>query len=170
MEITLSRKNIAIVCVVAAFLILGSSGYYVWTEGMLKPWLPTNVIPSQPPLDEPALTAVSTIYSPNLSAGNHAWEEQVCAGMTVDGCQLFKTTYAPSIWTAAQAGRMAVPVSIIFASVAEKLPDGEQVWRLSTSDSADPWIYIQVAKDPISQKWLLARLLFSQEVQLRYGN
>lgn len=169
-EITLSRKTVAIVSVVSILLILGGGGYYIWTRGVLQHWLDANLTASQPPSDEPTLIAVSTIYSPNQFAGDRAWETQVCANMTVEGCQLFKSAYAPSIWNAVRSGRISVPVSIIFVGIAEKLPDGEQVWKLSTSDSANPWIYVQVTKDPVSQKWLLARLLFSQEAQLRYGN
>ena len=168
MELTFSRKTIAAFAAVLVLILLVIGGYFAWKNGMINQWLSLNANPASP-TGEPALKALSSIYAPNISADENAWESQICANMTSEGCKVFKGIYAPTIWNAAKVGTIS-NTTISFVGIAEKMKDGEQVWKLSTSNKAQPWLYAQVAQDPTSHKWLLVRLLFSQEAQARYGN
>lgn len=167
MEITLSRKTLFIAAATTV-LLLGVGGWFAWNNGLLNQWMPTTAAAAPAP-SEPALLALSAMYSPNTNAPENTWESLVCAGMTSDGCNLFKSMYAPVIWSAAQAGKMP-KASIAFVGVADKLPnDGGQVWKLSTSNLASPYVYIQVQQDAAMHQWMLMRVLFAQEAQARYG-
>ena len=159
MNITLSQKSIRnAVLVIALILVLGVSGYYAWMSGQQ---MPPFVEPTE---DEPALLAVATIYSPDPSTSREAWEDQVCSGMTAKGCSIFKVMYAPAIWkTAAPQENQATAT---YLSTAETLEDGSQIWKVSvaaTAMPADTSIYVHVAAGPESGRWLLNRVLFSQE-------
>ncbi len=166
MDITLSKRNITLgVLVLALLLVVGAGGYYAWKNGLLSP----TTASAAPSANEPALLAVAAIYAPDINAGQAAWESKVCADMTADGCQLFKNMYSAPIWNAAQAGTMPAGVSFRFVGVAEKLQDGEQVWKLSSSNVLASPIYIMVAQDAATREWLLVRPLLDQEAKARYG-
>ena len=174
MELTLSRnKLIAIGIAVLVVIVLAVTVYFVFNKGLLS----LGAKDPAPSTNEPAFKALNTIFTPDVSAGEDAWESQVCAGMTKDGCNLFKKLYAPTIWQAAQAGQIS-KVSLTFAAVQEKLPNlpstgtsasGGQVWKLSTGNKDQPYLYAQVAQDPTTRNWMLVRILFAQEAQARYG-
>ncbi|MBI1793379.1 MAG: hypothetical protein HYR70_04220 [Chloroflexi bacterium] len=170
MEITFSRRTIILIILAVALLLAGAGGYYAWRSGLLNLWSGTAAVSAAPASDEPALTAIGAIYSPDVKAGRDAWESQVCANMTADGCQLFQKVYASAIWNAAQAGVIPANLSISFVGIAEETQDGQQVWKLSTSSTATPWIYALVAREKTTKKWMLVRLLFAQEEQALYGN
>jgi hypothetical protein len=164
MEIALSRKTVISIALALALLLVGGGGYYMWKNGLTSPTAAAAPAPS-----EPALAAIAALYSPDVNAGQAAWETKVCADMTADGCQLFKNMYSTPIWSAAQAGKLHAGISFSFVGVAEKLKNGEQVWKLSSSDALTPTIYIEVAQDAATHKWLLVRVLFDQEAKTRYG-
>ena len=170
MEVTLSKKYIALIATILAVIILGS-GYYAWSQGWLAQWLPANdtVAATAPSANEPALLAANTIYSPDLNAGQPARESKVCAEMTAQGCELFKNMYSTPIWNAAKSGALPANISLSFASVAEKLKDGSQVWKLASSSALASPIYILVSQDPTTHRWMMVRTLFDQEVKARYG-
>jgi len=166
MDITLSKRNITLGVLVLALLLVGGGGYYAWSKGLLDQWLnPTRE--TIPAADEPALLAVAAIYSPDINAGQAAWESKICADMTTDGCQLFKNMYSAPIWSAAQAGKIPAGASFRFIGVAERLPDGSEVWKLSSSNALASSIYILVAQDSATHKWMLVRTLFEQEAKVR---
>ena len=162
MELTFSRKTITAVIAVLIVLALLGGGYFAWNRGL------TNRTSPAPSMSEPAFQAIADTFSPNISAGETTWEKQVCTNMTSDGCTLFKGLYADVLWNAAQSGNVP-KAKFTYVNVAEKVSDTSQVWKLSTSDSAQPWLYVQVGQDPVSHKWMLMRVLFDQEAQARYG-
>ncbi len=174
MELTLSRnKWIAIGITALVVIVLAVSVYFVSSKGLLS----LGARNPAPSTNEPAFKALNTIFTPDVSAGEDAWESQVCGGMTKDGCNLFKKLYAPTIWQAAQAGQIN-KVSLTFVAVQEKLPIiqntgtgiiEDQVWKLSTDNKNQPYLYAQVAQDLATHNWLLVRILFAQEAQARYG-
>ena len=169
MEITLSRKTIA--AMIAALILLGLavSGYFAWRNGLLTAWLSPNVTPPPPFANQPAFQATKLFLDPNVSGDEKTWEAQTCANMTADGCQIFKNLYASAMWSAAKSGK-SPKVSLAFVNVAEKLSDGSQIWKLSTSNTTHPWLYEQVVQDASTQQWMLIRILSDQDAQTRYGN
>jgi len=169
MEITLSRRTTAAVIAALILLALAAGGYFAWRNGLLSAWLFPNVTTAAPSADQSAFKATESFLDPNVSAGEKMWEAQTCANMTPEGCQIFKNVYASMMWRAAQSGK-SPKVSLTFAGVAEKLSDGSQIWKLSTANTAHPWLYEQVAQDPSTQHWMLVRVLSDQEAQTRYGN
>ena len=170
MEITLSRRTkIAAMIAALVLLSLAAGGYFAWRNGLLSAWLSLNATTAAPSADQPVFQATKSFLDPNVSAGEKAWEAQTCANMTAEGCQIFKSLYASMMWSAAQSGK-SPKVSLAFARVAEKLSDGSQIWKLSTANTAHPWLYEQVAQDPSTQQWMLIRVLSDQEAQTRYGN
>jgi hypothetical protein len=166
MEITLSKKKIISFAAIIVLVALGIFGYFTSRSGRAN-HVDASAAPS---LNEPAFTAIGTIFSPDVSSGIDAWETRACANMTADGCTIFKNIYSSALWDAAQSGTLATGQSIAYVSVAENLKDGGQVWKLSTSNPASPFMFVQVEKDPATQKWLLVRVLFDQEARTRYGS
>ena len=169
MEITLSRKTVTVAISALILLALCAGGYFAWRNGSLSAWLSPNVTPVAASANQPAFQATQLFLDPNESTGEKTWELQTCADMTAEGCQIFKSLYASTMWSAAQAGK-SPKVSLAFVSVAEKLSDGSQIWKLSTADTAHPWLYEQVMQNPSNQQWMLIRILSDQEAQTRYGN
>ena len=81
--------------------------------------------------------------------------------MTLKGCSLFRTMYAPAIWAATTQKNEAAANMI---QVVDTLEDGSQIWHLSVVTKTAPGdIFIQVSADPASGQWLLERVLFTQE-------
>lgn len=157
MEITLNRKNIAIA---AILLLLALAVMGAYASGLFSPRPPARNVSA----DEPAVQALRAIYNPDPSAGQRAWEESVCAGTTEQGCGLFRSLFAPSIWDAALAGKMPGGEPA-FAGVAEDLGVEGQIWAFTVG--AAP-VYVHVQRDE-DQRWLLARILFEEEARQRYG-
>ena len=156
MEITFSRKmisqGIGLILIAAALF----TGYYVWSQGWLDRWLTGSTLQTQP-VTEPAMKSLAALYAP--SGERAQWEEQVCAGMTEKGCQLFRALYANPIWNSAQ-GQTA---SVVFIEVAETLNDGSQIWKTNVTTVEEPLpVFIHVTQNETGQ-WLLNRVLFAQE-------
>ncbi|WKZ38302.1 MAG: hypothetical protein QY332_10210 [Anaerolineales bacterium] len=113
--------------------------------------------------DEPALSAVKAIFAPG--ADQSAWEESVCANMTKDGCQIFKTIYAKPLFDMPRGG-----VSVTFVKVADELDDGTKVWLIKVvpPDGNPMPVYAHVSQNE-SGDWVLIRVLFDQETE-KYAN
>ncbi len=163
MEITFSRKmisqGIGLILITAALF----AGYYAWSQDWLDRWL-TGPTPQTQPVTEPAIQSLTALYAPN---GERAeWETQVCAGMTEQGCQLFRTLFANPIWNSALNGKTS---SVTFIEISETLEDGSQVWKTEVADGETTLpVYIHVTKNETGQ-WLLNRVLFAQEAA-KYEN
>lgn len=164
MEITLTRKTITkIIGILLAISVL-SGGWYAWSQGMLRGWFAKAEAVQASPDDEPALASLTALYSPNGERLD--WEEQVCNGMTEQGCELFHAMFADPLWKASAKEKT---VTVVFIKDVETLEDGSQVWKTEVSDgeTSSP-VYIHVAQNEAGQ-WLLNRVLFSQEAA-KYEN
>lgn len=163
MEVTFSRKtvlNVIGLLLIAAALF---GGYYAWSQGWLDRWL-TRPTPQTQPVTEPAIQSLTALYAP--SGERAQWEGQVCAGMTEQGCQLFRTLFANPIWSSALNGKTS---SVTFIEIAETLEDGSQVWQTEVADGETTLpVYIHVTQNDAEQ-WLLNRVLFAQEAA-KYEN
>ncbi|HUI87305.1 MAG TPA: hypothetical protein VLX61_01145 [Anaerolineales bacterium] len=164
MEVTLSRKtllwSITILVLVAGAWIASVP----WRNGLFTQWMARSNAPST---SEPAFSAVNSMFAPNTSSEG-AWEQQVCAGMTPDGCKLFEDLYGPAIWGMVSTGKLP-KTTFTYAGVAQEVSRTDQVWKLHTSNAAQPWLYVEVSQDSTAHPWLLLRILFDQEAQARYG-
>ena len=162
MELTLSRKSLsnAVGLLLIAAALIG--GFYTWSQGLFDRWLTGPTLQAQPVTDS-VLQSLASFYAP--SGDRVQWEEQVCAGMSEEGCKLFRALYANPIWNSAQ-GQTA---SVDFIEVAETLNDGSQIWKtnVTTSEASLP-VYIHVTQNEEGQ-WLLNRVLFAQEAA-KYEN
>ncbi len=157
MEVTFSRKTISngVGLILIAAALFG--GYYAWSEGWFDRWL-TGAMPQTQPVTEPAIQSLTALYAP--SGDRAQWEQQVCAGMTAQGCQLFHTLFANPIWNSALQGKTS---SVTFIEIAETLEDGSQVWQTEVADGETTLpVYIHVTQNDAGQ-WLLNRVLFAQE-------
>ena len=84
--------------------------------------------------------------------------------MTGDGCLLFRQTFADVIWQSPQQ----VPAAVSFGETIESLGDETQVWKVNVEiGTVSTPVYIHVEKGEAG--WLLARVLFDEEAQARYG-
>ena len=164
MNITISKKTtlrVLAILVVLALLVWGGS--WALSNGYPAHWFSS---PTPTPQDQPAMQAVTAMYSADPASERSAWEATVCSGMTVKGCSLFQAMYAPAIWAATTQKNEAVASML---QVADTLEDGSQIWQVSVAVSDTPAdIYIQVEADPSSGQWLLERVLFTQE-EARYA-
>jgi hypothetical protein len=186
MDITLSRTKIKQFSLVALVLItLVVIGVTAWSSGTLDRFL---VAEHQEVTGAPnsLLTTIENIYSPDLSGGQEAWYAQVCEGMSEQGCELFKGMYGATIWGSLESGAIApIEAQAVLLEEVETLEDGRQVWKVGftvldvsdarpTQDVPEPReisgeIYIEVSYDQGTDRWLLDRILFDQEVEARYG-
>ncbi len=159
MNITISKTAaLRAIAIFTALVLL------VWAASLaLSVGFPARLFaaPTPPPQDEPAMRAVTAMYSVDPASERAEWENTVCSGMTEKGCSLFKSMYAPAIWAAASQKKDAAATML---QVADRLEDGSQIWKIKiawSDTSAD--IFIRVEADPTSGQWLLERVLFTQE-------
>lgn len=164
MEITITRRRIAqILTGLALAVVLVAAGYLIYSKNLFAIWFKQGLPPSVSMItEEPALQALATFYSPDLTGEQAAWEDKVCAGMTPEGCDLFRKMYSPALWKAARSEPFNATVK--FLSVAEILTDRSQIWKVNlvTLETTQP-IYIHVTQNESGQ-WLLHRVLFAQEI------
>ena len=158
MIITISKTFVMrAIIIFTALVLLVWGGALMSSAGYPARWF----VPTPVPQNQPAMRAVSAMYSADPASEKSAWEDAVCSGMTTNGCSLFQSMYAPAIWSAASQKNEA---SANMIEVADILEDGSQIWKVNVAwpgTSAD--IYIQVEADPTSGQWLLERILFAQE-------
>jgi len=162
MEITLPKEILKkiylalfLVAMLAIAVIAGK-----WLEVRQAPKAGASAVD----LSQPAITALTDFYNPDRSGERAAWEDKVCANMTGDGCLLFRQTFADVIWQSPQQ----VPAAVSFGETIESLGDETQVWKINVEIGAvSTPVYIHVEKGEAG--WLLARVLFDEEAQARYG-
>lgn len=173
MEIRLSKSNFRKTALaLAVALVLAASLFAGWKSGLLA-----SRQASLPGAAEAALlpATVAVIYTPDLSSGQAIWYEQVCAGMTAQGCELFKGLYGPAIWDALQSGRSApVEARVVLREEIERLENGHCIWKaeLTLTQETDAVeqaeIYLEIAYTQAAGEWLLERILFEEEAASRY--
>jgi hypothetical protein len=159
MNITISKKStLRIIAILAALALLIWGGSWALSNGYPARWFSS---PTHAPQDQPALRAVSAMYSADPASERSVWEDTVCSGMTLKGCSLFRTMYAPAIWAATSQKNEAAANMI---RVVDTLEDGSQIWLLSVvTKTASGDVFIQVSADPTTGQWLLEHVLFTQE-------
>jgi hypothetical protein len=159
MNITISKRS-----VMRAIIIFTALALLVWAGSLaLSAGLPARwfAAPTSMPQEQPAIQAVTAIYSADPASERSAWEDKVCLGMTVKGCSVFRAMYASAIWAATSQKNEAITTML---QVADTLEDGSQIWKVSVAVAPAPAeLYIQVEADQISGQWLLERVLFTQE-------
>ena len=159
MIITISKTFVMrAIIIFTALVLLVWGGALMSSAGYPAHWFAT---PTPLPQNQPAMRAVSAMYSADPASEKSAWEDAVCSGMTEKGCSLFQSMYAPAIWAAASQKNDAITTML---QVADTLEDGSQIWKINVawSDTAAD-IFIHVDADPTSRQWLLERVLFTQE-------
>ncbi len=161
MNITISKTS-----AMRALIIFTALALLVWAGSLvLSTGLPARLFaaPTPIPQAQPAMQAVTTIYSADPASERSVWEDKVCLGMTAKGCSVFRAMYAPAIWKATTLKNENDIVATML-QVVDTLDDGSQIWKVSVAVTDLPTdIYIQVAADPTSGQWLLERVLFTQE-------
>ena len=159
MNITISKKStLRVLAILAALALFVWGGSWALSNGF-----PSRLFSNPTPIsqDQPAIRAVSAMYSADPASERSAWEDTVCSGMTLKGCSLFRTMYAPAIWAATTQKNKAAANMI---RVVDSLEDGSEVWLLSVvTKTSTGDVFIQVSADPTSGQWLLERVLFTQE-------
>ena len=163
MELTLSKRTLAIFAVVALVLIGAyslASRYGVFDMDMpsIDPhtWF---VSAEEMAKDAPAIRAVKTAMSPTEDQAQ--WETAVCSDMTQQGCMIFKSIYSKPLW-----GMELDVTDVSFVKLIEELEGGGQVWRLESikSDGSTMPTYIHTEQNDAGE-WLLVRILFDQETR-----
>lgn len=159
MNITISKTSVMrAIIIFTALALLVWAGSLALSTGLPARWFTT---PNPIPQDEPAMQAVTAMYSADPASERSVWEDVVCQGMTVKGCSVFRAMYAPAIWAATTQKNEAVTTML---QVMDTLEDGSQIWKVSVAVASAPTdVYIQVEADPTSGQWLLERVLFTQE-------
>jgi hypothetical protein len=177
MNITISKKKISTLLLPLVILILiMAGGYAAWKNNLLERLLPKQKILGT----EPELASVSAFYAPNLENGYQPWLDQVCAGMSGDGCNLLRNLYGRVVWEAVKkSGASFIQSQALILEDVETLSNEHHIWKLGvTVLSSDPrgvqatnqlQPYAQVSFNQQSETWLLERILFDQEVKERYG-
>jgi len=121
-----------------------------------KPIASPNMIQDE---HAPALISIAALYAP---IGNHdTWMKQVCAGMTKDGCEYFKSNQANSIWQS-QVGHDGDSVGGNISDVIV-ISDTAQVWKAqviiySNAEEFKNNVFVLVEHE--SDGWYLNRVLY----------
>ena len=177
MDITISQKKITnILLTLVVIFLLGAGGYYAWANNLLERFLPKQGITGT----EPALSAVSAFYAPNLDNGYDAWLAQVCAGMSEDGCGLLRAMYGEVVWEAfVNSGARFIQSQAMILEDVETLNNGHHIWKLGITvlfinaqgaqSTNQLQTYAQVSFNEENETWILERILFDQEIKERYG-
>ena len=162
MNITISKTStLRIIAILMALALLVWGGSWALSNGFPARWFASPKPIAHGFASQPAMRAVTAMYSADPASERLAWEDTVCSGMTAKGCSVFRAMYAPAIWATISQKNEATAT---FLEVADTLEDGSQIWKVSvawTATLAD--IYIHVEADPTSGPWLLDRVLFTQE-------
>ncbi len=168
MEITIRRKAvIQTVLYTVLAIVLTTTVYWAYSNDLFDHWLTNEVEVPMSIAEVPAMQALAAFYTPDVTGEQTAWEDKVCTGMSVQGCELFRKMYAPALWRTAQSKPLNITVA--FLSVAETFDDSSQVWKMNLIEAdTSKQIYIHVTQNE-SGKWLLNRVLFAQEAA-KYEN
>ncbi len=168
MEITIRRKAVVRTVLYAVLaIVLTIAVYWASSNDLFDHWLTNDNQASISMAEVPAMQALATFYAPDVTNEQTVWEDKVCTGMSMQGCELFRKMYAPALWKTAQSKPLHITAA--FLSVAETLGDSSQVWKVNlTTANTSKQIYVHVIQDE-SGKWLLNRVLFAQEAA-KYEN
>jgi hypothetical protein len=159
MEIQLSRKFLRNVIILAVILIAGILAYSAYmafftpSESQENELQPTSA-------DSPALQALVVLYSPNPDQPEQ-WMENVCQGMTSDGCELFRSLYASSILKGDQGQDATASVTVQNANV-EDFGDGRRIWQTKIEIGKE-LIDVFIEVELLDTQWYLRRVLFQEE-------
>src|SRR5512138_1450228 len=156
MEITIRRKAVVRTVLYAVLAILLTTAvYWAYSNDLFVHWLTNDAEVSTSIAEVPAMQALGALYTPDVTGEQTAWEDKVCTGISVQGCELFRKMYAPAFWKSDQSKPLNTTVA--FLSVAETLDDSSQVWKVNLiAANTSKQIYIHVTQDE-SGKWLLNR-------------
>ena len=117
------------------------------------------------PMREPALAAVSAMYSTDASvADDFAWMYFVCNQMiSTASCSYFRNNQADMIWDKSQD---VIGGDIIDVSPMQQDSDGSQLWKMTTvtytrqRDALCHLVVIRVIYDATRGGWMLDRVLY----------
>jgi len=91
------------------------------------------------------------------------WENMICSGMTLGGCDYFKSNNAEALWS----NNADVALSVVTFEEQSTLADGSQVWKMKivtyqpgAQDGEVQHAYVHVVPDA-SRGWLLNRMLIA---------
>lgn len=186
MEINISRKTLKkIALVIAVVICLSVGAVYLWYSGLLDTDLMNflagrkkaeHIMFDLPP-EAPVSVALARLYAPDLNQTFEEWQDEVCKGMTENGCNLFLNMYAPAVWSTTQSQPVGAD-QVDFLEDIEILDDGRHVWKFKVTvfeglegeeyTEKSFTVFTEVVQSS-PDKWLLDRILFDQEAQARYG-
>lgn len=107
----------------------------------------------------PALVSIAALYAP--MDNQDQWIEQVCMGMTIGGCEYFKSNQADALW-ASQAGHDGSSVGGNISDVTI-INDTAQVWQaqvtvFSNAEEIKSTVFVLV--EHAADGWYLNRVLY----------
>ena len=173
-----SFKKIKLATAVAVIIVLTGLSILVLPDQVSADSQEIEPVFFDLPPEHMVLTSVAAFNSPNPEYGIHAWQDQVCAGMTTQGCDAFNTLYASATWEAVSG----IPVGATFVQLVEEVDsqkDGHHFWKLEvqawvgqegdyTEHAFD--VYVDVVQNEDSGLWLLDRILLDEDAKSRYAS
>ena len=118
MNITISKTTaMRAIIIFTVLALLVWAGSLAFSTGYPARWL---AAPTSTPQDQPAMKAVTAMYSVDPASERSAWEDKVCLGMTAKGCSVFRAMYSPALWSGATQNNEAVAPML---QVADTLDD-----------------------------------------------
>jgi hypothetical protein len=160
METQLSRKFLRNIIILVVILIAGILAYSAYMAFFTPRESQENELPPAS-ADSPALQALVVLYSPNPDQPEQ-WMNNVCQGMTTDGCELFRSLYAPSILNGGDQGQDATASVTVQNANVEDFGDGRRIWLTKIEIGKEPIdVYIEV--ELLDTQWYLRRVLFQEE-------
>jgi|GEM_PF-5213625 len=160
MEIQLSRKFLRNVMILVVILIAGILAYSAYLTFFTPRESQENELPPAS-MDSPALQALVAFYSPNPDQPEQ-WMENVCQGMTTDGCELFRSLYAPSILAEGAQGQGAKATVTVQNANVDDFGDGRRIWQTKIEMGKET-IEVFIEVELLDTQWYLRRVLFQEE-------
>lgn len=171
-EVQLSRKTVVRIGALALSLAILGVGL-----ACLRFRLPSlfQSAPTSPPPDaQAAVAGVKAIYTLDYTEDAKTWQERVCAVSTAQGCAFFQSLLAPAMRKTVEQKQIRTGCEVQAVRLVEE--DGQtRVWELTVTLD-NPWpgveatmpVYAAVEQQE-DGSWLFQRILFTQEVEARYG-
>jgi hypothetical protein len=115
----------------------------------------------------PATLSVAAMYAPNENYGVDYWRDLVCSGMTIGGCEYFKSNLASEMW-GSQIGHAADFVNSV--TKVETINAASEVWKAhltiftSSKEKVEQDIFVLVERGA-DNRWYLNRVLHGPGIQ-----
>ena len=166
-ELSISRKTIGMVILLALIIVLAFFAYKTFNDGRFTPMPTVSVDDTQ--ASAAAIAGTQAFFRVNYQEGKDAWLNRFCTTSTDGGC-LFVKSGSASLWKRFEDAK-TVTAAIVVPQARVKQTANEQVWKVSVelaeplpgSEKKSDVAYVVVAR--VKDTWKIDRFLLDEEIK-----